>query len=221
MSGARETIASPSISSTRRSTPCVDGCCGPMLSTIECSPMPPVPWLCASAMTSSIPGMIKSGAATGAMEPAFASNLEPRTLNPLYLSVAFDGIVLAQRMAFPVFRHHDPREARMAGKVDAEEVEYFALVKVRRGPDRGDRIDGEVSRFKPYNEAHALFQPVREDVIRELKARLLRIPVHRRHVLKKVVSGNLHRLTCGDNRHLGHGDRQFVAIEFRIGRQIL
>src|ERR1035441_9367073 len=68
MSGASATMASPSISSTRRSTPWVDGCCGPMLSTIVWSPVPALPCSRAFSTTSSIPGVIMSGAAMGAIE---------------------------------------------------------------------------------------------------------------------------------------------------------
>ncbi len=58
-----------------------------------------------------------------------------------YLAVAFDGVVLAQGMALPVVGHHDAGEARVAGEVDAEEVEDFALVEVGGGPDGGDGGD--------------------------------------------------------------------------------
>ena len=35
MSGSEETMVSPSSSSTIRRTPCVEGCCGPMLSVMR------------------------------------------------------------------------------------------------------------------------------------------------------------------------------------------
>ena len=51
------------ISSTSRKTPCVDGCCGPMLMIMVWSLAPLLPCFCASAKTSSRPGLIMSGAA--------------------------------------------------------------------------------------------------------------------------------------------------------------
>src|ERR1017187_993945 len=208
MSGASATMASPSISSTRRSTPWVDGCCGPMLSTIVWSPVPALPCSRAFSTTSSIPGVIMSGAAMGAIERC------------LPLPVAFDGIVLAQRMAFPVLGHHDARQARVAGKVDAEEVEDLALVKVRRGPDRSDGIECEIGGTELNGEAHAVLQAVRKNVVGKLEAWLLRIPVDCRHILEKVVSGGLHGLARGDDVFLCYRDRQFVSVELRVGRQI-
>src|SRR5450631_950652 len=146
MSGARAMMASPSISSTRRRTPWVDGCCGPMLSTIVWSLVPALPCVFALAMTSSMPGVIMSGAAMGAMRVPLS--------DAAGLSVAFDGIVLAQRMTFPVIGHHDARKAGMAGEVDAEQVEDLALVKVRRWPDGSDGIKSEIDGVEQNGETH-------------------------------------------------------------------
>ena len=59
----------------------------------------------------------------------------------LPLPIAFDGIVLAQWMAIPIFGHHDACKARMAGEVDAEEVKNLAFVEICRGPDRSNGIN--------------------------------------------------------------------------------
>ena len=52
------------------------------------------------------------------------------------LAVALDGIILAQRMAFPVFRHHDARQVRMSVEANAEQVEDLALEEICARPDR-------------------------------------------------------------------------------------
>src|SRR5947209_15932054 len=148
-------MVSPSISSTKRRTPCVDGCCGPMLRTMECSPTPAVPCCWASAMTSSTPGRIMSGAAVG-------------DIGETFLPVPFDRVVLAQGMALPVGGHHNAGEAGMAGEVDAEQVEDLALIEVRRGPDVGDGWDGELVRVQPNDEADALLHTEREERVGEL-----------------------------------------------------
>ena len=101
MSGMMRTMVSPSISSSRRSTPCVDGCCGPMFRTIV--------WSC-------------DGSSTGVGFMCAISD-------------TLDGIVLAERMAFPVFRHHDARQVGMAIEANAEQVEDLALEEVRARPD--------------------------------------------------------------------------------------
>jgi len=38
-----------------------------------------------------------------------------------------NGVVFAQRVALPVVGHEDAPQIRMAGELDAEHVEYFAL----------------------------------------------------------------------------------------------
>src|SRR5271166_4624519 len=99
MSGTALTTFSPSSSSSRRSTPCVDGCCGPMLRTMRCGP-----------------GLGGSSATAVTDTPGMAGSL---ILNPR----PRDGIILAQRVPFPIVRHHDAAQVRMVQEVDAEEVE--------------------------------------------------------------------------------------------------
>src|SRR5438270_8743690 len=111
MSGIMRTMVSPSISSSRRNTPCVEGCCGPMFRIMVLSSV---------------------GSSTGL---AFKWPILP---------IALHRIILAQRMAFPVFRHHDAAEVRMAKKAHAEQIEQLALKKVYRRPDRGDRLDRRI-----------------------------------------------------------------------------
>src|ERR1035438_5750522 len=80
-------------------------------------------------------------------------------------------------MALPVVGHHDARQAGVAGKVNAEQIEDLALVKVRRGPRRSDGINRQVGGVEPHRQPHPFLQAVRNNVVRELKTRLLRIPV--------------------------------------------
>src|SRR5207253_8483975 len=53
-------------------------------------------------------------------------------------------VVLAERVAHEGVVAQQPAQVRMARKVEAEEVERFALEPVRRRPDLGDR--GEIGR---------------------------------------------------------------------------
>src|ERR1700693_2143117 len=106
MTGSAFTTSSPSSSRITRSTPCVDGCCGPMLRTI----------VCAAPAAVSIVVVI-------AQIPQRGSAI------PLHW------VIRAQRMSLPFVRHQDAPQIGMPFETDPEEVEIFALVPVGRGPD--------------------------------------------------------------------------------------
>src|SRR5262245_20351566 len=108
MSGAAETMRSPSSSSTTRSTPCVDGCCGPRLSTIGAEGSGTVSTMGAASGRVSV----VEGAST-------ASVPEPE--------VALAREVPAQRPALVVDGHQDPREVLVPREGDAEHVVRLAL----------------------------------------------------------------------------------------------
>src|SRR5215475_5350662 len=103
---------SPSSSMSKRSTPCVDGCCGPMLST-----------------------MLRRVDVWGASFSISTAILNPR---PGY------GSIFAQRMAFPIFGHHDADEIGMVEELHAEQVERLALIPVGGAPDGSDGFDHRV-----------------------------------------------------------------------------
>src|SRR6516165_5949330 len=88
---------SPSSLRITRSTPCVEGCCGPMLST--------------SSVES-------RNVASGML----LSALYPQVVFHPVLILLQDGIVLAQRMTLPVLRHQDAPQIGVAGEFDAEHV---------------------------------------------------------------------------------------------------
>src|SRR5689334_3895076 len=125
MSGIASFITSPSARTTKRSTPCVDGCCGPMLSVMSSVVSPPPT---ASRCTS-----------TSNPESPIASGLQqalPRRRDAVVL-LRLDE-VLAQRVPRPVLRHEDATEVGMAGEGDPEQVEDLPLLPVGRAPHRGD-----------------------------------------------------------------------------------
>ena len=105
----------------------------------------------------------------------------------------------------------------MAAEADAEEVEDFALVEVCRGPDGSDAVDDAIFAIEPDDEAHALLQRMRKDVIGDLEARLGGVPVDRGDVFEEVVAGLLARPAGGDDVLAGDGDGQLVAVEFGVG----
>src|SRR6185312_7898742 len=123
-------------------------------------------------------------------------------------------------MAGPVVGHHDACEARMAGEVDAEEIEDLALIEVCGGPDAGDGGDAEVGGVEAYSDAQALLERVREDCVGELDARFLRIPVHGGEVFKEVVAGGLSRLAGLDDGVFRDDDGEFLAVPLGVSGEI-
>src|SRR5208283_3579934 len=100
-------IFSPSSLRMTRSTPCVEGCCGPMLRT-------------SSVESRKVSGMF--------LLPA----LDPHVLLHPARVLLQDAVILAQRVTLPVFRHQNAPQVRMAGEADAEHIEHLALQPIRR-----------------------------------------------------------------------------------------
>src|ERR1035441_9348541 len=92
MSGWHLTMVSPSNSSSRRSTPCVEGCCGPMFRDRLRGFAP-------EASTAADSGM---GVATVSLTFVPASN-----------PIARYAVILAQRVPFPIVRQHDEHTSEL------------------------------------------------------------------------------------------------------------
>src|SRR5690349_17633225 len=110
---------SPSSSSSRRSTPWVDGCCGPMLRTMRRGP-----------------ALGCSSATTVAETPA-GMDWSPIKLNP----PPRNRVVFAQRMAVPIVGHQNAAQVGVVQELNAEQVEDFTFVPVGGPPDGSDRLD--------------------------------------------------------------------------------
>ena len=48
--------------------------------------------------------------------------------------MAVNGKILAERVAFPIVRHHDPSQMRMITKANAEQIERLTLIPVGAVP---------------------------------------------------------------------------------------
>src|SRR6185295_2370407 len=128
------TTFSPSRRSTTRSTPCVLGCCGPMLitsslvSNIAPCTVPPV--------SRALPVLLNVGllARLAQLQPVF------RVFHQ-QLTGPFERIVLALREPLPVVGHQDAAAIGVVGKVHAEHVVDLAFEPVRCRPHAGDRRD--------------------------------------------------------------------------------
>src|SRR5262245_8701726 len=123
MSGMALTTVSPSRTSSSRSTPCVEGCCGPNETVIRVS--------------ESGSGFRSNEIEDVGMAISFAC----------ILSVTLDGEVLAQRMALVIRRRQYPDQIRMAVESDAEHVINLSLQPVRRFPQITHRRQARVVFF--------------------------------------------------------------------------
>src|SRR5882757_4639411 len=128
------------------------------------------------------------------------------------LAVALHWVVLAQGMPIPVFGHHDAAQVGVAAEVNAEQVEDLALVKVSRGPDWCDAVEGRRVAVETDDKAQTFFQRHGKNVINDLEARLGGIPVDGGDILEEVVTGPLYGFAGRDDAFARDGDRQLVAV---------
>src|SRR5204862_1011729 len=70
--------------------------------------------------------------------------------------VSGNGIVLAQRVPFPVVGQHDAAQVGMVAEVDAEQVERLALEPVGRAPHCRDRVNLRIFAAQAAFEAQPL-----------------------------------------------------------------
>src|SRR5579872_293264 len=158
MSTSALIIFSPSSSSSTRSTPWVDGCWGPMLRTMVCSR--PV------------------AVCTVVMAQVCSSSPDPKSARPLH------GIILAEGIAFPIFREQHAPEIRMAVKVNAEEVKDFAFVPIGGRPNRNHGLDHRILPGQTHPQAEDVAPRERQQMVIELKTRLDGEAVHAGNVRK-------------------------------------
>src|SRR4030095_1883242 len=108
MSGIASFITAPSARTTQRSTPCVDGCCGPIERVMSSVTTPP-----------SAAERCTSTSNTASLIVLYLEESFPRRRNTVLL-LRLDE-VLAERMARPVFRHEDAAQIRVPAEGHAEE----------------------------------------------------------------------------------------------------
>src|SRR5256885_3291042 len=127
MSASASRTISPSSLSRTRSTPCVLGWCGPMLSSIH-------------SVSGSCSGPYGSWATS--LLTTDGVGLQPfEFLITENHRLAKRDVVLAQRKPLPGLRHEDAAQVRVAIEPDAQQVPGLAFVPVRGGPDRREAGD--------------------------------------------------------------------------------
>src|SRR5713226_3923043 len=154
MSGIALTTISPSSTSSRRSTPCVEGCCGPIemvicvssgrSTTSNCGGMFTAVLIFSVAQTSVgvflLPLPLGEGWGEDLSAHAPRPPLTPpkgRGINTLFQAVRFitaQRKILAQRMALPIIRQEYATQVRMTIEDNAKQIVCFALVPVRSTP---------------------------------------------------------------------------------------
>src|SRR6202795_3125556 len=127
MMHSESTTRSPSSFSFTRSTPCVEGCCGPMLRMISSAPSTVVSTFEAPDQ---VPPLFRVSAIF-ALLPALDSQVFSHPGRVLFQNV----VILAQRMTLPLVGQQNAFQIRMTLEHDAEHVEAFALEPVGHRPD--------------------------------------------------------------------------------------
>src|SRR5262249_55924921 len=155
MSGMASFMTSPSARTTKRSTPCVEGCWGPMLRVMSSVESPPS--ACGRCTSTSKP----VSPILGRLQQAF-----PRGRDAVVL-LGFDE-VLAQRVAGPVFRHEDATEVGMVGKHHAQQVEHLALRPVGVAPDARHAGNDWIVPLRPHLEREEVTLAVGVEVVDHL-----------------------------------------------------
>src|SRR5437899_8791781 len=135
MSGIASFMTSPSARTTKRSTPCVEGCCGPMLRVMSSVERPPS--ACGRCTSTSNPA-----------RPIGSLRRLQQALTRGRDAVVLLGLdeVLAQGVSRPVLRHEDAAEIGMPLEGHTQEVEDLTLLPLGVAPDARDaRHDGSVA----------------------------------------------------------------------------
>src|SRR5471030_1262175 len=132
MTTSASTTFSPSSRRTTRSTPCVLGCCGPML--ITSSFVSNIAPRTVAGVSRALPVLLNVRLV------ARLAQLEPveRVFHQQFAG-ALERIVLPLREPLPVVGHQDAPAIRMAREVHAEHVVHLALEPVGGRPDARDR----------------------------------------------------------------------------------
>src|SRR5665648_1189880 len=132
MTGMTSLTSSPSSVTTRRSTPCVLGCCGPMLTTTSLKARPSTSEPSPRAVDSSIR---RSASLTASSGSGVANWLGIRVV------LRRVDVVFAQRVADEVVLEQDAAQVGMTEVPDPEHVPRLALVPVGARPHVAHGVD--------------------------------------------------------------------------------
>ena len=150
-SGIAETTFSPSSSSSTRSTPCVEGCCGPIFRTIVFVLPTADSTVCHGSQSTS-----------------------------RNLTLALRREIPPQGSSFKTVGQKNAPQIRMSFKANSEEVENFSFHPVRTRPDRHKRFDDWLLRTHAGAQSYPFAPLQRNQLIVQLEPRLNRKPIDAR-----------------------------------------
>src|SRR6185437_1077355 len=130
MTGSALRTISPSSSRITRRTPCVDGCCGPMLRTIG--------WAGPTGISRVVVFIIQALSAS--------------------LAETCNGIIFSEGVSLPFIRHQNAAKIGMAVEANTKKIERLALMPVGRGPNRRDGMHDGIPTRQP--DFHAKARPL-------------------------------------------------------------
>src|ERR1700754_3768766 len=152
MSGVALTTISPSSTSSRRNTPCVDGCCGPIEIVICVSS--------GRSTTSNCGGMLTTD-----------DTDKLRLLQTIWL-VTSQRKILAQRVSLPIVRQQNAAQIRMSVEDDAKQIKRLALVPIRGAPHAGNGRHVRVFFTQHDLQTHAMMFCSGEEMIIDFETRV-------------------------------------------------
>ncbi len=124
-------------------------------------------------------------------------------------------VIFAQRMPFPVVRHHDAPQIRMIAEVHAEQIEGLPLIPVgARQTSVTESICGSPPGRRHFKRSRS-FRSIRMQMIHDFEARLGRIPIYtgdRTQTHKAEIV--FQKAADADDLFRRDFDSQFAPVEF-------
>src|SRR5580704_6339476 len=160
MCGVTSWTISPTVRNSRRSTPCVLGCCGPMLTSIS------------SVRT--------SNSTTRASSNCRLMVYPPNSSTPDFVIFQGHFVVFSQRMPDPILGTEDATKVGMAEKANSHQIVGFPLVPIGDAPHAGNRVDlGKLAGLpvfptrELYFEGHFVFELEARQVVDDFNVRFV------------------------------------------------
>src|SRR5271157_2025831 len=229
MSGTALTTFSPSSSRSTRSTPWVEGCCGPMLRTIVLvvpSAVSTVVMGSQSAKRNLVPFQPNRPRNANADPGQVASNrANGHLLHRVGTALAFAlrRKIAAERRTFKALWQEDAAQVRVAGKLDAEEIKNLAFEPIGAGPDRLKRIHHGMLDADAGAQANAFAARNGKQLIVQLEARFDRVAIQAGGVAQQIEEQSgilLALLRRGTKQFLGNDNGRVPSVFEYLGDRL-
>src|SRR6185436_7405677 len=156
MSGVAFTTISPSSTSSRRSTPCVEGCCGPIEIVICVSS--------GRSTTSNCGGSVAELIYPFGLWPLVLGLCCSKTKVQRPKTSSFQAIrlitsqrkIFPERVSLPVIRQEDASQIRMPVENHTKQIKRLTFVPIRRSPHTSDARNMSVLLVQQHLQANAM-----------------------------------------------------------------